>query len=49
MVLVSEAQGLRVCLECHAVLARDEDETAWLAVHLGGPAGVGCTLVDPRC
>lgn len=44
MVLVCEAQGLRVCLECHAALGRGEDEAAWLAIHLGGPEGVGCTL-----
>jgi hypothetical protein len=34
MVLVNQAQGYRVCLECHDVLEQG-DEVAWLAVHLG--------------
>lgn len=46
MVLVSEAQGLRVCLECDAVLTRGDDEAAWMAEHLGGADGSGCTRVD---
>lgn len=44
VVLVCEAQGLRVCLECHAALERGEDEATWLGLHLGGAEGVGCTL-----
>ncbi len=35
MVLVNEAAGYRVCLECHDVLEHGADEEAWLAVHLG--------------
>lgn len=34
MVLVNEAQGYRICLECHDVLEQG-DEEAWLQVHLG--------------
>jgi hypothetical protein len=34
MVLVNQAQGYRVCLECHDVL-RGGDEEQWLAIHLG--------------
>lgn len=34
MVLVNEAQGYRVCLECHDVL-EGGDQEAWLQVHLG--------------
>lgn len=35
MVLVNEALGYRVCLECRDVL-RDGDEQAWMSLHVGG-------------
>lgn len=43
MVLVNEAQGYRVCLECHEVL-EGGDEEAWLQVHLGPN---GCERKEP--
>lgn len=42
MVLVNEAQGYRVCLECHDVLEVG-DEKEWLRVHL---AADGCERED---
>lgn len=44
MVLVSEAHGRPVCLECGTVLPRGEDEETWMAIHLGGIEGSGCTV-----
>ncbi len=44
MVLVNEAQGYRVCLECHDVLEQG-DEEAWLQVHLGPH---GCEAAHTR-
>lgn len=44
MVLVNEALGYRVCLECHEVFV-EGDEHAWLAVHLGPD---GCQVVVDR-
>lgn len=44
MVLVHEAQGRRICLECQAVL-EDGDELAWMAEHLGAD---GCDAQTTR-
>lgn len=46
MVLVSQASGRPICLECGAVLQRGEDEEAWMAVHLGDVEGAGCTVAS---
>jgi hypothetical protein len=37
MVLVNEALGYRVCLECLDVL-QDGDEQAWMSQHIGDAA-----------
>jgi hypothetical protein len=50
MVLVNEAQGYRVCLEC-GEQCRSSDKAAWLAFHLGphvGPDGQDAILPPPR-
>jgi hypothetical protein len=44
MVLVNEAAGYRICLECHSVLAKGDDEDSWLAAHLGPH---GCSGSEP--
>jgi hypothetical protein len=50
MVLVNEAQGYRVCLEC-GERCRSSDTAAWLAFHLGPHVdrpGQDTTLPPPR-
>ena len=45
MVLVNEAAGYRVCLECHSVLSNGDADSTWLAAHLGPH---GCAEVEPE-
>lgn len=42
MVLVNEAQGYRVCMECHEMLTARDDEYVWMQRHLGADGCEAC-------